>query len=79
VLYGDYVSPYTISTAHTLLEKGLTWEYRHIDILKFVTRVREPTNSTVMTIPKYANNSLQDSGTPQITPLRQSANLGRTQ
>ncbi|KAH7178854.1 hypothetical protein DER46DRAFT_495837 [Fusarium sp. MPI-SDFR-AT-0072] len=38
VLYGDYVSPYTISAAHALLEKGLTWEYRHIDILKFETR-----------------------------------------
>ncbi|KAM5517442.1 fungal specific transcription factor domain-containing protein [Fusarium oxysporum f. sp. phaseoli] len=41
ILYGDYVSPYTITTAHALLEKGLTWEYRHIEIFKFVTRTPE--------------------------------------
>ncbi|KAL7765137.1 hypothetical protein ACKLNR_003053 [Fusarium oxysporum f. sp. zingiberi] len=41
VLYGDYVSPYTITAAHALLEKGLTWEYRHIEIFKFVTRTPE--------------------------------------
>ncbi|KAI1049489.1 hypothetical protein LB506_004642 [Fusarium annulatum] len=41
ILHGDYVSPYSITTAHTLLEKGLAWEYRHIDILKFKTRTPE--------------------------------------
>ncbi|KAG4253139.1 hypothetical protein FPRO03_07099 [Fusarium proliferatum] len=41
ILHGDYVSPYTITTAHALLEKGLSWEYRHIDILKFETRTPE--------------------------------------
>ncbi|KAI1029999.1 hypothetical protein LB504_010402, partial [Fusarium proliferatum] len=41
ILHGDYVSPYSITAAHTLLEKGLTWEYRHINILKFKTRTPE--------------------------------------
>jgi glutathione S-transferase len=41
ILYGDYLSPYSISVAHALLEKGLSWEYRHVNILKFETRVRD--------------------------------------
>ncbi|KAH7231595.1 uncharacterized protein BKA55DRAFT_667378 [Fusarium redolens] len=38
VLYGDYVSPYSITTAHAMLEKGIVWEYRHVNILKSETR-----------------------------------------
>ncbi|KAF5247225.1 hypothetical protein FANTH_6482 [Fusarium anthophilum] len=32
---------HAVTTAHALLEKGLTWEYKHIDILKFKTRTPE--------------------------------------
>lgn len=40
MLYGDYLSPYSVSAAHALLEKDLSWEYKHVNLLTFETRVR---------------------------------------
>jgi hypothetical protein len=39
ILYGDYLSPYTLTVAHTFLEKHLDWSYQQVKLLGFETRV----------------------------------------
>ena len=39
ILYGDYLSPYTLVVAHTFLEKHLDWSYQQVKLLGLETRV----------------------------------------